>query len=101
MMLLSLEILGELIVVAIKNVFWFLIDVLTQIFLGFIDFIAGLLPDYTIPAPSVYFGNNAVVPFLNWVFPVDHFIVCLSIIVVNMGIVFVWGPLLRLVRIAK
>ncbi len=97
----SLEKLGELIVIAIKNVFWWLTDIITQIFLGFIDWIASLLPDYTIPVPSVFFGNNPVVPFLNWIFPVDHFIVCLSIIVVNMGIVFIWGPLLRLVRIAK
>lgn len=97
----SLSSLGDLIVIALKNLFWWLITTVTDIFVGFLDWVASCLPDYTIPAPSVFFGNNQVVPFFNWIFPVDHFIVCLSIIVVNMGVVFVWGPLLRIVRVAK
>lgn len=93
--------LGNWLIIALKNFFWWLVTIITEIFIGFLDWVASCLPDYTIPVPSVFFGNNQVVPFLNWIFPVDHFIVCLSIIVVNMGIVFVWGPLLRIARVAK
>lgn len=97
----DLSTIGNLIIIAIKNFFWWLVDIVTKILIAFIDWVASLLPDYTIPVPSVLFGNNHVVPALNWIFPVDHFIVCLTIIVTNMGIVFVYGPLLRIVRISR
>jgi hypothetical protein len=97
----GLQELGNLIVIAFKNLFWWILDLIANIAIGIIDFIAGLLPDYTIPAPSAVLSSFPIVPTLNWIFPVDHFVFCVSIIVVNMGISFVYGPLLRFVRIAK
>lgn len=93
--------IGRTIVIAIKNVFWWITDTLIELFIIFIDWVAKLLPDYTIPVPSVFFGQSQTLVALNWIFPVDLFMACLGIIVVNMGIVFAVGPLLRIVRISR
>ena len=93
--------IGNTIVIAIKNFFWWITETLTKLVIAFIDWVAGMLPDYTIPVPSVFFGQSQTLSALNWIFPVDLFMTCLGIIIVNMGIVFAVGPLLRIVRISR
>lgn len=91
------EYIKDVINTLIWNFFNTIIKIITQV----IDFIAFILPDYTIPVPSVYFGNSKIVALINWVFPVNTFAYCVTIILVSIPAAFLVRPFLKIVLLAK
>ena len=85
----------------LQTVFWLIVKFWMILLTKIIDFIASILPDYTIPVPSVYFGNSKIVALINWVFPVDTFTYCLTIILISIPAAFIARPFLRITLMAK
>ena len=85
----------------LQTVFWLIVKFWMILLTKIIDFIASILPDYTIPVPSVYFGNSKIVAIINWVFPVDTFAYCLTIILISIPAAFIARPFLRITLLAK
>lgn len=97
--MLSIKQLGDLIFTALQNIFWWTIEVILMIFVFLLDLIASILPSYDVDLPSVLFLNFEILTWLDWVFPVEHFIACVTTIAVNIALSFTITPFLRLGKI--
>ena len=97
--MLSIKQLGDLIFTALQNLFWWLIEQVLKIFVFLLDLIASILPSYNVDLPSVLFANFEILTWLDWVFPVQHFIACVTTIAANLIISFTITPFLRLGKI--
>ena len=95
----SIKQLGDLIFTALQNLFWWLIEKVLGIFVFLLDFIASILPSYDVDLPSVLFANFEILIWLDWVFPVQHFIACVATIAANVVMSFTITPFLRLGKI--
>lgn len=94
--MLSIKQLGDLIFTALQNLFWWTIEVILMIFVFLLDLIASILPSYDVDLPSVLFANFEILTWLDWVFPVEHFIACVTTIAANIVLSFTITPFLRL-----
>lgn len=97
----ALKDIGNTIVIAIKNVFWWIGNTILDIGILILDIVANLLPDYTLEPPSVFFSDSRILPHLNWIFPVDFFIACLTFLAGVALVAFTIGPLLRIVKVIR
>lgn len=97
--MLSIKQLGDLIFTALQNIFWWTIEVILMIFVFLLDLIASILPSYDVDLPSVLFLNFEILTWLDWVFPVEHFIACVTTIAANIVLSFTITPFLRLGKI--
>ncbi len=97
----SIKQIGDLIFTALQNLFWWLIEQLLKLIAFLLDFIASILPSYDVDLPSVLFSNFQILTWIDWVFPVQHFIACVTTIALNVVISFSIVPFLRLVKVSK
>ena len=95
----SIKQLGDLIFTALQNLFWWVIEIILKIFVFLLDLIASILPSYDVDLPSVLFANFEILTWLDWVFPVQHFIACVTTIAANVVMSFTITPFLRLGKI--
>ena len=95
----SIKQIGDLIFTALQNFFWWLIESFLKILVFLLDLIATILPSYDVDLPSVLFANFEIMSWLDWVFPVQHFIACVATIAANVVMSFTITPFLRLGKI--
>ena len=91
----SIKQIGDLIFTALQNLFWWVIEAILKIFVFLLDMIASILPSYDVDLPSVLFSNFEILIWLDWVFPVQHFIACVTTIAANIVMSFTITPFLR------